>query len=263
MIPEKLAERLEELSQDPDAIYSMRTRKAFLSPGKEKVPWFTQASYDGAGYQFDPISAVPVIALSLENGNKVLDMCAAPGTKTVLISRIADVDLTANDISYNRILRLKENLERYNVGAKITNVSGRIIEDKFDKILLDAPCSGEGVVNKKDKMFKTWSERRIRFLSKKQKKLIKNAFDILNNNGILIYSTCTFAPEENEEVVQFLLDKNQNAELENIEIKNLNYSNGLSEWKGGKFSPEMKKCLRIWPQHNATAGFFVARILKK
>jgi len=111
-------------------------------------------------------------------------------------------------------------------------------------------------------MFSTWSERRIKFLAKKQKKLISNAFNILHDNGILVYSTCTFAPEENEEVVQFLLDKKSNAKLENIDTKNITYSQGITEWKGRKFSEEMKKCIRIYPYQNNTQGFFISRIRK-
>ena len=162
----------------------------------------------------------------------------------------------------NRVMRLRENIEKNNISAIITNVSGRIIKENFDKILIDAPCSSEGIINKKEKMFSTWSERRIKFLAKKQKKLISNAFKILNDNGILVYSTCTFAPEENEEVVQFLLDKKSNAKLENIETKNITYSKGIIEWHGKKFSKEMKKCIRIYPYQNNTQGFFISRIRK-
>ncbi len=263
MIPKKLAERIREMGEDPEKIYNIRARKAFLGTGSEKVPWFPDAVYDGSGYKFDPVSAVPVIALEPGKNEKILDMCAAPGTKTILIAHITNnsADITANDISRKRILRLRENLRNYKINAKITKISGRIIKDKFDKVLLDAPCSGEGLINKKEKMLSAWSERRIKFLAKKQKKLIANAFNILNNNGILVYSTCVFAPEENEDVVQYLLDKNENAEIENVNV-NVNHSPGILEWKSRKFSEDMKKCMRIYPHQNGTGGFFVARIRK-
>ena len=264
MIPSKLAERLSELGQDPEKIYSVRSRKAYLGEGNEKVAWFPQASYDGWGYRFDPISAIPVIALEPKKNEKILDMCAAPGTKTILIAEMTNNEayIVSNDISKNRVMRLRENIEKNNISAIVTNVSGRIIKENFDKILIDAPCSSEGIINKKEKMFSTWSERRIKFLAKKQKKLISNAFNILNDNGILVYATCTFAPEENEEVVQFLLDKKSNAKLENIETKNITYSKGIIEWHGKKFSKEMKKCIRIYPYQNNTQGFFISRIRK-
>ncbi len=262
MIPENLAERIMEMGENPERIYSTRARKAFLGAGRESVPWFPDASYDGSGYRFDPVSAVPVIALRPRPKERILDMCAAPGTKTILISHMANARITANDVSRTRILRLKSNLHKHGVDAEITNMSGRIIKGEFDKILLDAPCSGEGIVNKKEKMFSAWSERRIRFLAKKQKKLIANAFRILNKNGILVYSTCTFAPEENEEVVQFLLDKNDNAVIESISIDDIAHSQGIVEWRGRKFTEEMKKCMRIYPYQNSTSGFFVARVRK-
>ena len=262
MIPEKLAQRLRELGEDPEKIYNTRTRKAMLGRGAEPVPWFPDASYDGLGYKFDPISAVPVLALEPKPNEKILDMCAAPGTKTILIAHMINNsgNIVANDVSRNRVLRLRENLEANKIRAEITNVSGRIIKDKFDKVLLDAPCSGEGIVNKKEKLFSTWSERRINFLSKKQKKLIKNAFKILNSNGMLVYSTCTFAPEENEDVVQHLLDKND-ARLEPITV-DVEHAAGLREWRSAKFSESMRRCMRIYPRHNGTSGFFVARIRK-
>ena len=264
MIPEKLSERIKELGEDPEKIYSQRSRKAYLGEGEEKVPWFPQASYDGWGYRFDPISVIPVIALDPKKNEKILDMCAAPGTKTIIIAEITDnhAYIVANDISKKRIMRLRENIEKNNISAIITNMSGRVIKENFDKIIIDAPCSGEGIVNKKEKMFSTWSERRIKFLAKKQKKLISNAFRILNGNGILVYSTCTFAPEENEEVVQFLLDKNDNSKLEDIKTKEIKYSFGLTSWKGNEFSKDMKKCIRIYPYQNNTQGFFVAKIRK-
>ena len=263
MIPEKLRERLAELGKDPEKIYNTRTRKVYLSFGKDKVPWFPDASYDGSGYLFDPISAVPVIALEPKPNEKILDMCAAPGTKTILIAHMIhnSGNIVANDVSRKRILRLRENLERYKINAEITNMSGRIISDKFDKVLVDAPCSGEGIINKKDKLFSVWSERRISFLSKKQKKLISNAFRILKENRILVYSTCTFAPEENEEVIQYILDKNDNARLEQIGV-DVEHVAGLREWRGAKFSESMRRCMRIYPRHNATSGFFVAKIRK-
>ncbi len=264
MIPEKLSQRLRELGEDPEIIYNTRTRKAMLGRGTEPVPWFPDASYDGLGYKFDPISVVPVLALDPKPNERILDMCAAPGTKTILIAHVTknSAQIVANDISKTRILRLRTNLRKYEINAKITNTSGRIIKENFDKILLDAPCSGEGIVNKKEKLFSAWSEKRIRFLAKKQKKLIANAFNILNDGGILVYSTCTFAPEENEEVVQFLLEKSRNAKLEEMNIE-IAHSVGLSEWAGRKIPEEMKKCMRIYPHQNNTAGFFIAQIIKE
>lgn len=126
MIPEKLAQRLRELGENPEDVYNTRMRKAHLGPGQEKVPWVPDASYDGLGYTFDPVSAVPVLALEPKANERILDMCAAPGTKTILIARMTHNagNIVANDVNRKRILRLRENLERNKINATITNVSG-------------------------------------------------------------------------------------------------------------------------------------------
>lgn len=117
------------------------------------------------------------------------------------------------------------------------------------------------MINKKEKVFAHWSERRIRFLSKKQKKLVKHAFEILEGDGILIYSTCTFAPEENEGVIDFLLDKFDDAAVEQVNVS-ISHSHGITEWNGSEFSKDAEKCMRIYPRHNGSSGFFVAKVRK-
>ncbi len=167
----------------------------------------------------------------------------------------------ANDINYYRTKRLRYNINKFNISAEVTNKSGRKIEERFNKILVDAPCSGEGMINKKEKLFEHWSEKRIKILAKSQKKLIMHAFEILEKNGVLVYSTCTFEPEENECVIDFLLKKFDNAELEKIDVS-IRHVNGLNEWNNKEFNEKMKNCMRIYPDHNGTTGFFVAKIKK-
>jgi|SRR3989338_1395358 len=289
-IPEKLVERLHKLGLD-ESFYEMRSRKCILSRQKldlEKVPWLIEQTaaghQSGCGYYapdawnekknnfiFDPVSLVPCLALDPQPGERILDMCAAPGTKTYIIDFMAggNAHIVANDINKFRIKRLVSNVSKFHISAEVTNESGRKIHGPFDKILLDAPCSGEGMVNKKEKLFGHWSEARIRLMSKKQKKLIKNAFKILSEpvsekspGGTLVYSTCTFAPEENEEVIDFLLKKYGNAQVEKIEINNMKFSPGLQEWGAKKYDSEVEKCMRIYPHQNNTGGFFVAKISK-
>ncbi len=281
-IPESLAERLKKLGLDK-SIYEQRSRKCILSKQQldlEKVPWYEHAYYSDENfdaertnvqstsyrhyYVFDPVSLVPCLALDPKKDDSILDMCAAPGTKTYIISFLTDNEarIVANDINRLRIRRLIANINKFHISAEVTAASGRKLKGNYNKILLDVPCSGEGMINKHKKMFESWSERRIKVLSKKQKKLIKRAFELLDNNGTLVYSTCTFAPEENEEVIDFLLKKFKNAKLEKIEIPNLNFTNGLKEWNGKEYNKEVKKCIRIYPHHNSTGGFFVAKIRK-
>ncbi|MBI4170558.1 MAG: RsmB/NOP family class I SAM-dependent RNA methyltransferase [Candidatus Aenigmarchaeota archaeon] len=272
-IHEKLKERLMKLGLD-ETIYEMRTRKCILSREKlnlEKVPWFDGAYFIDASFTnrndcfiFDPISIIPCLALEPKKEDKILDVCAAPGTKTFILSFMTDNEtkITANDIDKFRVRRLKANVNKFNISAEVMNASGRKITGSFSKILLDAPCSGEGMINKKDKIFQHWSEKRVRLLAKAQKKLIQHAFEILEKGGILVYSTCTFEPEENEEAVDFLLDKFDDACVDKVDVNNIVYDGGITEWNGKKFNNQVKNCMRIHPQHNRTGGFFVAKMRK-
>ena len=270
-IPEKLRERLISLGMNEN-IYSQRTRKCILSmknPELERVPWYEHAYYiDNSEmnheFIFDPVSLVPCIAIEPKSGDKILDMCAAPGTKTFVMSFLAnnEAHIVANDISKFRVRRLKSIVDKYGLSTEITNESGRKISGKFDKILLDAPCSGEGMVNKRDKLFEHWLEKRVKRFSKVQKKLLLHAFEILKKGGTLAYSTCTFEPEENEEVVDFLLKKYPEAEPESVAV-NIVHASGLTEWNGKEYDPRLSRCVRIYPFHNGTGGFFVAKIRKK
>lgn len=278
-IPDKLKARLEKLGLG-ESIYDQRTRKCILSKKPldlERVPWYGHAyfiddkvdtlkrvtQHGSDEFIFDPVSLVPCLALEPKNQDKILDMCAAPGTKTFILSFLTENDahVTANDISEQRVRRLKSVVNKYGLSVEVLNKSGRKLEGKFDKILLDAPCSGEGMVNKKKKLFDNWSEKKVKLLAKKQKKLIQHAFDMLTEGGTLVYSTCTFEPEENEAVVDHLLSKNDDARIVDIEVK-INHLQGLTNWTDKKYHDSLKKCVRIYPQHNMTGGFFVAKITK-
>lgn len=273
-IPDKLKSRLQKLGLD-ESIYDNRVRKCILSREElsiERVPWFEQAYFIPDDFDnrkdhfiFDPVSLVPCLALDASKNDSMLDMCAAPGTKTFILSFLTDNEarIVANDIDRNRIKRLRYNVAKFNLSVEVMNLSGRKIAGSFDKILLDAPCSGEGMVNKKEKLFSHWSERRMKLLAKKQKKLIAHAFELLDSNGTLVYSTCTFAPEENEAVVDFLLNKYGNAKVGEIKIGNLNHASAISGWEGKEFNNQIKNCIRIYPHHNNTGGFFVAKIAKQ
>lgn len=250
MIPKTLAERIIEMGQDPQLIYATKTMKSGLE-GSKPVPWMKgfyfldkeRENEEKIEFIMDSASFVPVIALNPKPGERILDMAAAPGMKTILISRLMQNlgKIDACEIESKRIMRLRNNLRKFNCTICNTircDASRYKTHDKFDKILLDAPCSGEGMVTKQKKLFKVWSEKRILKLHKIQKKLIKRGFELLKENGTLVYSTCTFAPEENEEVVEWLID-NFKAIPEKIEIPNLKHSNGMENWRGKKF-PIMK-----------------------
>lgn len=171
--------------------------------------------YAGGKIYFQGISSqIPVKFLDSAPGEKILDMCAAPGSKTTQIAAIMQNkgEITANEINMIRLERLKYNLNRQ--GVTITNVishDGAVLGDMypacFDKVLLDAPCSAEGKIDfKNPRSYKFWSEKVVKNCAKLQKKLIVSAVKALKPGGILVYSTCTLANEENDEVVRFALE---------------------------------------------------------
>jgi len=160
---------------------------------------------------------------------------------------------------------LSINLQRCGVtNGIITLMEGQWFKKSgidFDKILVDAPCSGTGTIRKSLKTIGIWNPDMVRRLSITQKQLIETGFNLLKENGTLVYSTCSLEPEENEEVVDFLINKYENAKIEEIKL-NLKKSPSVIEFEKKKYNKEIEKCLRIWPQDNDTEGFFVAKIRK-
>jgi len=215
-------------------------------------------------YVQEAVSMIPPIVLNPKPDETVLDMCASPGSKSTQIAAIMKNKgvLVANDFLGDRLKPLGLNLRRCGViNAVITLMKGQEIKLNFDKILVDAPCSGTGTIRKSLKTIQMWNPYMVRRLSGIQKQLIENAFHILKPNGILVYSTCSLEPEEDEEVVSYLLDKYENAKIQDIKI-NIKKSEPVTGFEGQKYNPEVKKCLRIWPQDNNSEGFFVAKIKK-
>jgi 16S rRNA C967 or C1407 C5-methylase (RsmB/RsmF family) len=258
MFKEKFLKRLKELGLD-ETIYDNYPRKAFrLAKGKDKIPWADGFWGDAPvkGYSQDAVSMVPAVVLGATKTDVVLDMCAAPGSKTLQLCDMAK-HVVANDISRRRLVVLKKNLEKYGItNCKVMCRDGRFIKiDNINKILVDAPCSGEGMVAKIDKVMKVWSEKRIKRLSKIQRKLLLNAVDLTD---VVVYSTCTFAPEENECVIDYVL-KRRDVKVEKIDVKNLKYVRGVSEWRGKKYN-FADKIIRIYPFHNQANGMFIAKI---
>ena len=217
-------------------------------------------------------SMLPVIALNPKEGETILDLCAAPGSKTSQIAAKMKNNGTiiANDVSLGRIRILASNLERLGVmNAIITKSDGvnlcRKMKGKFeiDKILLDAPCSGEGTMKNTKTLTKMWNIKKIKSLSGIQKRLFTSALELLKPGGEIVYSTCTFAPEENEEIVEFILDNFKNVNVEKILLPSeIKCHKGLKEWEGSEFRDELKYACRIYPQDSNTEGFFIAKFKK-
>ena len=219
-------------------------------------------------FQMQEISSMrPAFVLDPKETDIVLDMTAAPGNKTGILAQIMKNKglIIANDVDKTRIKTLKFTLKR--LGVRNTIITCRDATKinfnfKFDKILLDAPCSCEGMIRKKPDSLKTWSYKEVNSKSNLQKKLIANAFSLLKPNGVLVYSTCTLSPEENEEVIDFLLKKNKNAKVQETRITGLNYDEGLTKYKHKNFDNELKKAIRIWPHKSGIEGFFICKIRK-
>lgn len=194
----------------------------------------------------------------------VLDMAAAPGGKTTHIAQKLNNlgKIVACEPNPNRLPSLVFNLSR--LGVKNTLVLKMKSEDimklgiKFDRVLLDAPCSCEGIILKDESRKRSRTIRDLNICSDRQKTMILAGFKALKPGGIMVYSTCSFAPEENEMIIQYLLDRFKNAQIEP-----LNYgSSGLTVFHDLVFSEKMNQTKRFYPHLHDTNGFFIAKIRK-
>ncbi len=216
-------------------------------------------------------SMLPILTLNPKEDELLLDLCASPGSKTSQAAGIMNNKGTiiANDNNLGRIRILTSNLEKLGVSNVIvTRKDGvqlcRIFKNKskirFDKILVDAPCSGEGTLRKSPKTFQMWNLKFLRGLSKIQKKLAGEALKILKVGGEMVYSTCTLSPEENESVIDYLT-KNFDIKVEEINLP-IKMRCGVCEWEGENYNEQVKKACRLYPQDNDTNGFFLCKLIK-
>ena len=270
--PQELKKRLEDkgwkIKQISNAHPEIMQIQSNLSPGELGK---TKEHILGYYYVQEITSMMPIIALQPTSDDILLDCCASPGSKTTQAAALMNNKGTiiANDVSISRTAILSANLERCGITNTIITRHDAIhlnnklkkLNLKFDKILVDAPCSGEGNIRTSPRTLLEWSEPLLKSLSKKQKQIASSAVELLKQDGEMIYSTCTHAPEENEEVVQYLLD---NFNLEIIETKlPIKSRPGITNWKDQTFSKDMIKCHRIYPQDNNMEGFFVCKLKLK
>ncbi|MEM6335662.1 MAG: RsmB/NOP family class I SAM-dependent RNA methyltransferase [Bacteroidota bacterium] len=215
-------------------------------------------------------SMVPPLVLDPQPGERILDLTAAPGSKTTQMAGLMqnEGEIIAVEKVRNRFFKLLRNLKMQgvqNVQALQTNGerAWRDWPESFDRVLLDAPCSTEGRIDAGDPhTYKYWSERKIKEMTRKQKRLLFSAVLSTRPGGTLVYSTCSFAPEENEAIVQHALKKFGDAlEIEPIDLDFDNEQPALTEWKDRPFAPEVRHARRILPTP-AMEGFFVCRFRK-
>lgn len=217
-----------------------------------------------AGYVYsqEPSAMIVATVAAAQPGEKVLDLCAAPGGKTTqLAGQMKNKGLlVANEIFPKRAKILAENVERW--GAAHTIVTNHAPHELvshfrgfFDRIVVDAPCSGEGMFRKDQQAINEWTAETPEECAKRQKEILASAIQMLQTEGTLIYSTCTFAPEENEEIISWLVE---NYPLTIQPIHQLGVSHGRPEW--GSVAG-LENTVRLWPHKNQGEGHFVAKLV--
>ncbi|MBW2609611.1 MAG: RsmB/NOP family class I SAM-dependent RNA methyltransferase [Deltaproteobacteria bacterium] len=208
-------------------------------------------------------SCLASIALSPKPGSHVLDMCASPGGKTSHMAQLMNNSglIVANELYPNRHIPLENTLSRLGVlNSVLTSYQAQEfpLKQRFDYILADVPCSGEGRVRKTRESPEHNRGHIRQKLLDLQKKIIIRGYDLLDDHGKMVYATCTYNPDENESVVHFLLG-NRNAELLPINL-GFHYEPGLTKWRGMTYDKQLKKAARFYPHQIDSVGFFMARI---
>lgn len=224
----------------------------------------------GQVYIQNAASWLPVLALDPQPGESILDVCAAPGGKTSHSAAMAknQAIITANDNSRPRLAKTRANLSRLGVEDvsytlfDATQIARKLEGQQFDKILLDAPCSGEGMMDYTlDKDFATWSVAHIKRLQQLQKRVISQAWQLLKPGGTLVYSTCTMAPEENEAVIDYFLRSHDDVQIVPLDFDLPNQVNPVKSWNEKHYKDAIDGCLRLAPSENIEA-FFVCKLHK-
>lgn len=276
-------------SLDSPRTYGLRVNTAKISCEElereapfslRKIPWIENGYFYGgedrpsrcplyqAGlyYLQEPSAMTPASRIPVKPGEYVLDLCAAPGGKATALGAALKGQglLVANDISTSRARALLRNLELFGIAnSVVTNETpSKLVNafpEFFHKIILDAPCSGEGMFRKEEALARDWTPEKSRELAAIQRELILQAADMLRPGGMLLYSTCTFAPEEDEQTVSHLLS--MRPEMELLDIPGYEgFSAGVPAWGNG--DERLKKCVRIFPHKMDGEGHFMALFQK-
>lgn len=255
--------------------------------GSEDRPSRHPFYYAGLYYLQEPSAMTPANILPVNPGERVLDLCAAPGGKTTELGAKLHGKgfLAANDISAPRTKALLKNVEVFGIPNSLilNEVPAKIAElfpEFFDKILVDAPCSGEGMFRKDPDTAKAWKPQKPIECAKIQKEIILQAAKMLRPGGMLLYSTCTFSPEENEQMMAFLLKERPDFRIVPLEDRYEGFGEGRPDLLSEEWCPEelwgkdefasltgeqkasLKDCVRIWPHRMGGEGHFLA-LLKR
>lgn len=304
-LPEAFLEKMEQLlgsefeaflnSYDDERVQGLRFNtlksdlESFLVHNRERfdlkeIPWCREGFYyrqetrpgrhpyheAGVYYIQEPSAMAVVSLLDPQPGDKVLDLCAAPGGKTTHIAgRLRGEGLlVSNEIHPARARILSQNVERMGIGnAVVTNEdSGRLkkyFPEFFDRIVVDAPCSGEGMFRKDEQARAEWSEENVRICAARQQEILDNAADMLRPGGMMVYSTCTFSPEEDEEGIAGFLERHPEFSIVTVpaEEKLPGLSAARPEWSRPARA-DMAETYRIWPHKAGGEGHYLALLLK-
>ncbi len=224
--------------------------------------------YAGLYYIQEPSAMTPASVLPIAAGDRVLDICAAPGGKsTELAARLQGTGLlVSNDISNSRAKALLKNLELFGVRNALvvsepSNVIAEHFTDFFDKILIDAPCSGEGMFRKSASMIRAWESNGVELFVNLQRSILREMVKCLRPGGSLVYSTCTFSMEENEQAIDYLLELAPELELVELPVYD-DFDTGHVEWSQTG-NPAIRNCRRLWPHRIQGEGHFVAMLRKQ
>jgi len=222
----------------------------------------------GAIYIQDQSSMLPPLVLDLEKGQRVLDMAAAPGSKTTEIAALLRNTgwIVANEASPRRVDFLGYNLSRSGViNAAVARTGGsqlgRLFPQVFHRVLVDPPCSGLGTVQKTPEVLKWWTYRRSYKLARIQRDLLVSGLKALREEGILVYSTCTLVPEENEGVLAEIMARYP-VELQPVQFPDRTTRPGLTRFRDRMFPSSMARCARIYPHESPGEGFFIGKLRK-
>lgn len=263
------------LRDDADAIAASVRRRC---PEAVPVPWraltwrLPPAARPGSWPRFvigdlhgqEEAAILAADLLDAQPGERILDMCAAPGGKSAVIATAMGNrgTLVANDRKAGRLSSLRRTLERLGVtcsavvhadGVHLPPVAGG-----YDRIMVDAPCTCEGTSRKVDGHRGGTSPRYRDTVAQIQTSLLRRALQLVRPGGRVVYATCTYAPEENEAVVEAATVAGDFRILPPPALPGLRLASGVPAWAGRTFRPDMVHCARLWPHHNDTGGFFVA-----
>jgi 16S rRNA C967 or C1407 C5-methylase (RsmB/RsmF family)/NOL1/NOP2/fmu family ribosome biogenesis protein len=273
--PAQRAVRANPLKLDPVALPGL------LGIPPDPVPWCTEAWFlpegvrvgdtlahaAGLCYVQEPSALAVGEALDLRPGQRVLDLAAAPGGKATLAAgRLGGHGVVvANEVQRSRVQALADNLDRW--GSPRTVLAGDTVArlaaalpGLFDRVLLDAPCSGQGLFRRNPAAAAQWRPGHVPGSAERQRGLLADAARLVRPGGVLVYSTCTFAPEENEQQIAGFLAANPSWELLPIPM-HPGFAPGRPDWSPGG-PPELSRTVRLWPHHLRGEGHFIAKLAR-